>query len=58
MKDFDEVMPIVQVHVEKCGIKYVLLDDGFGVKMIFESLKKKLGLRKPKPIPFVVKMVN
>jgi hypothetical protein len=51
-------MPIVQVHVEKCGVKYALLDGGFGVKMIFESLKKKLGLRKPKLVPFVVKMVN
>jgi hypothetical protein len=50
-------MPIVQVHVEKCGIKDVLLDGGFGGSMVFESLKK-LGLRKPKPVPFVMRMVN
>ncbi len=28
------------------------------MNIIFESLRKKLGLKKPKPTPFVVRMAN
>ncbi len=51
IKDFDEVMPIVQVCVGKFGIKDVLLDNGSNVNSISNSLREQLGLRKPKPIP-------
>jgi hypothetical protein len=36
----------------------VLLDNGFKVNIIFESLKKKLGLKRPQSAPFVVRMVD
>jgi hypothetical protein len=39
-------------------VRDVLLDGGSDVNIIFESLKKKLGLKKPKPTPFVIKMAN
>jgi hypothetical protein len=33
-----------------------LLDGGFGVNIIFEHLWKKLGLKKPSSMPFMVRM--
>jgi hypothetical protein len=39
-------------------VKDVLLDGGSDVNIIFEGLRKKLGLKKPKPIPFIIKMAN
>jgi hypothetical protein len=39
-------------------VRDVLLDGGSDVNIISESLRKKLGLKKPKPTPFVVKMVD
>ncbi len=58
IKDFDETIPVVEVCVGKFGVRDALLDNGSGVNIIFKNLKKKLGLKKPKPIPFVVKMAN
>jgi hypothetical protein len=46
VEDFDEVMPVIQVWVGKFEIRDVLLDNGSNVNIIFESLKKKLGLKK------------
>jgi hypothetical protein len=54
VEDSNKVMPIVQVWAGKFQVKDVLLDGGFGVNIIFESLKKILKLRKPQSIPFVV----
>jgi hypothetical protein len=51
-------MPIVQVWMRKFEVKDVLLDGGSKMNIIFESLKKKLGLRRPQSIPFVVQMVD
>jgi hypothetical protein len=56
--DFDEVMPIVQVSIENYEIMDVLLDGGNGINIISEQLWRKLGLRKPLSIPFMVRMVN
>jgi hypothetical protein len=39
-------------------VKNVLLDSGSNVNIISKSLRKKLGLNKPKPTPFVVRMVD
>jgi hypothetical protein len=36
----------------------VLLDGGFDVNIISESLREKTGLRKPQPASFVVRMAN
>jgi hypothetical protein len=38
-------------------VRDVLLDGGFDVN-ISKSLRKKLGLKKPKTTPFVVKVVD
>jgi hypothetical protein len=47
VEDFDEVMPVVQVYVGKFEIRDVLLDGGYGVNIIFESLRRKLELKRP-----------
>jgi hypothetical protein len=56
IKDFDEAILIVQVRVGKFGVRDVLLDGRYSVNIISNSLRKKLGLRKPKLAPFVVRM--
>ncbi len=56
--DFDEVMPIVHVCVGNYEIMDVLLDDGFGINISFEHLRRKLGLKKPQSAPFMVRMVD
>jgi len=53
---FDEAMLIVQVRVGKFEVKDVLLDNGYNVNIISESLRKKLGLKRPQSAPFVVRM--
>jgi hypothetical protein len=58
VEDFDEAILVVQVCIGKFGMKDVLLDGRSNVNIIFESLMKKLGLKKPKPTPFVIKMAN
>ncbi len=58
VEDFDEAIPVVQVHIRKFRMGNVLLDGGSDVNIIFENLRKKFGLRKPKLTPFVVKMAN
>jgi hypothetical protein len=57
IEDFDEAILIIQIRAGKFGTKDALLDDGSNVNIIFENLWKKLGLKKPKPPPFVVRMV-
>ncbi len=54
IEDFDEAISIVQVCVGKFGVRDVLFDVGSNVNIISKSLRKKLGLRKPKPSPFIV----
>ncbi len=58
VEDFDEAISVVQVHIGKFRVRDVLLDGESGVNIISKSLRKKLGLRKPKLAPFVVKMAN
>ncbi len=58
VKGFDEAILVVQVCIGKFKVKDVLLDGGSDVNIIFEGLRKKLGLKKPKPIPFIIKMAN
>jgi hypothetical protein len=58
IKDFDEAILVIQVHVGKFGVRDVFLNGGSGMNIISKSLRKKLGLRKPKPTPFVVRMVT
>jgi hypothetical protein len=49
IEDFDESILIVQIRVGKFGIRS-------NVNIISKSLRKKLGLRRPKLAPFVVRM--
>ncbi len=58
IKDFDEAIPVVQIRIRKFGMRDVLLNGKSNVNIIFESLKKKLVLRKPKLAPFTVRMSN
>jgi hypothetical protein len=58
IEDFDEAILIVQVCVRKFGVKDGLLDGGSSVNIIYRSLRKKLGLKKPKSTFFVIRMVN
>jgi hypothetical protein len=57
-KVIDEVVLVVQVWVGKFGVQDILFDGGWCVNIILKSLRKKLGLRKLQPAPFVVRMVN
>jgi len=58
IEDFDEAISVVQVCVGKFGVRDVLLDDTSNVNIIFKSLRKKFQLKKPKPTPFIVRMVD
>jgi hypothetical protein len=57
-KDFDEVIPVIEVRIGKFEVKNVLLKGGFGANIILESLRKKLKLKKPQSTSFVVRMVD
>jgi hypothetical protein len=58
VEDFDKATLIVQICIGKFRMKDVLLDNEFSVNINLKSLRKKLGLRKPKLTPFVVRMVD
>jgi hypothetical protein len=51
-------MAVIQVYIGKNTIKDVLLDGGFGVNIIMERLRLRLGLLKPKPTPYNLRMVD
>jgi hypothetical protein len=58
VEDFDETILLVQVRIGKFRVKDVLLDNGSSVNIISKSLRKKLGLRKPKLALFTIKLVD
>jgi hypothetical protein len=49
-------MAIIQIWIEKKFIEDVLLDGGYGVNIIFEELRKPLGLSNPKLAPYNPRM--
>jgi len=51
-------MAIIQVQVGKNTIGDVLLDGRSKVNIIIEQLKVKLGLPKPKPTPYNLRIVT
>jgi hypothetical protein len=51
-------MVVIQVQIVKNTIDDVLLDGGLGVNIIIEKLRARLGLLKPKPIFYNLRMVN
>jgi len=51
-------MVVIQVQVRKNFIEDVPIDGGFGVNFITEKLRVQLGLSKPKPTPYNLRMAN
>jgi hypothetical protein len=51
-------MGIIQVQVGKNTIEDVMLDGGTSVNIITKNLRTKLGLPKPRPAPYHLKMAN
>jgi hypothetical protein len=49
-------MTIIQIQVGKNTIKDVLLDGGTSVNIITKNLITKLGLPKPRPAPYHLRM--
>jgi len=56
--EMDPHMVVILVYVGKNLVGDVLLDGGLAINIITNSLKKRLGLQIPSPVPFNLKMVN
>ncbi len=54
----DNHMVIIQVQIGKNTIEDVLLDVGSKINIITKQLKLRLGLPKPKPTPYNLKMAD
>ena len=54
----DKHMPVISISISKNIVDDVLLDGGLGVNVITEEERRKLGLPKPSPAPFNLKMAN
>jgi hypothetical protein len=52
----DNHVVIIRVQIRKNTIEDVLLNGGFGINIIIEQLKLMLGLPKPKPTPYNLRM--
>ena len=51
-------MPVISICIGKNIVDDVLLDGGSGVNVITEEERRRLGLSKPSPAPFNLKMAN
>ena len=54
----DKHMPVISIYIGKNIVDDVLLDGGSGVNIITEEERCRLGLPKPSPAPFNLKMAN
>ena len=54
----DKHMPVISICIGKNIVDDVLLDGGSGVNVITEEEHRRLGLPKPSPAPFNLKMAN
>jgi len=54
----DNHMVIIQVQIGNNTIEDVLLSGGSGINIITEQLRLRLGLPKPKLVPYNLRMVN
>ena len=54
----DKHMPVISICIAKNVVDDVLLDGGSGVNVITEEERRRLGLLKPSPAPFNLKMAN
>ncbi len=51
-------MALIQIHIGKNAIEDVLLDGNYGINIITTHLRLKLGLWKPKPTPYNLRMAD
>jgi hypothetical protein len=51
-------MAVIQIQFGKNTTKDVLLDGGFGFNIITKQLRLRLGLPKPKPVTYNLRMAN
>jgi hypothetical protein len=51
-------MVVIQVQVGKNIVENVLIDGGASVNIITKNLRTKVGLPKPKPTPYHIRMAN
>jgi hypothetical protein len=51
-------MAVIQVQVGKNIVEDVLIDGGTSVNIITKNLKTKLGLPKPRPFPYHLRMAD
>jgi hypothetical protein len=54
----DNQMVVIQVQVGKNIVEDVLVDRGAIVNIIIKKLRTKLGLPKPRPTPYLLRMVD
>jgi len=54
----DNQMVVIQVQVGKNIVEDVLINGGANVNIITKNLKTKLGLPKPRPTPYHLRIVN
>ena len=54
----DKHMPMISISISKNIVDDVLLDSGSGVNVITEEERRKLGLPKPSPEPFNLRMAT
>ena len=52
----DQQLPMITVQLGKNTITRVLLDGGSRINIMSEELRKKLGLPKPSPAPYTLRM--
>jgi hypothetical protein len=57
-KEVNNQMVVIQVQVGKNIAEGVLLDGGANVNIKIKNLKTKLGLSKPRPVPYHLRMVD
>jgi hypothetical protein len=51
-------MVVIQIQVGKNNVEDVLLNGGTSVNIITKNFKTKLGLPKPRLVPYQLRMVN
>jgi hypothetical protein len=56
--EVDNQMVVIQVEVENNSAEDVLIDGRASVNTITKNLKTKLGLPKPRPTPYQLRMAN
>ena len=54
----DQQLPLITIQLGKNNITRVLLDGGSGINIMSEELRKKLGLPKPSPAPYNLRMAD